>query len=212
MVKRCCWGTCDSNTKYPERLDGVFFVPFPKPPKNVEKCKLWIKLCGRPHSLLNISNITRDTYVCSKHFVDGKPTAEHPHPVDASSTHVISPGSFSSESEDSEDEDWRLNPSAFSPPLGMKKSTSTPSKTKPSFSRSSSATPKGLQRKRRFSAVSPENFRESWKNESDKDQKPELPKYIPKRTPGVQGFAQSQYWGMRSSSPDPSRLSKKQSK
>ncbi|XP_036445991.1 uncharacterized protein LOC118821470 isoform X2 [Colossoma macropomum] len=98
MVKRCCWGTCDSTTRYPERLDGVFFVPFPKPPKNVEKCKLWIKLCGRPHSLLNISNITRDTYICSKHFVDGKPTAEHPHPVDASSTHVVSPGSFSSES------------------------------------------------------------------------------------------------------------------
>ncbi|XP_017572500.1 piggyBac transposable element-derived protein 4-like [Pygocentrus nattereri] len=176
MVKRCCWGTCESNTKYPERLDGVVFVPFPKPPKNVEKCKLWIKLCGRPHSLLNISSITRDTYVCSKHFVDGKPTAEHPHPVDASSTHVVSPGSFSSESEDSEDEDWRLK----------KLSTSSPSKTKPSFSPSSSATINGLQRKRRFSAISPENFRESWKSESDKDQEPELPKYNPKRTPGVQ--------------------------
>ncbi|KAI4876934.1 hypothetical protein NFI96_030243 [Prochilodus magdalenae] len=97
MGKRCCWGACDSDTTYPERTEGVLFVPFPKPKRNAEKCQLWIKLCGRPHSVLNISNITRDTYVCSKHFVDGKPTAEHPHPVDASGTDGISGGSSSNE-------------------------------------------------------------------------------------------------------------------
>ncbi|XP_036406921.1 forkhead box protein N2b isoform X2 [Megalops cyprinoides] len=83
MVKRCSWGTCNSDSRYPERLEGAFFIPFPKPKANLEKCMLWIKLCCRPHWQLNPAKITKDIYVCSKHFIDGKPTAEHPHPVDA---------------------------------------------------------------------------------------------------------------------------------
>ena len=67
MVKRCAWGTCKTDSRYPERLEGgVFFFPFPKPKSKPDKCRLWIKLCGHPHSQLNPSRIDRHTFVCSK--------------------------------------------------------------------------------------------------------------------------------------------------
>ena len=31
-----------------------------------EKCRLWIKLCGRPHKQLNVGKVTKHTYICSK--------------------------------------------------------------------------------------------------------------------------------------------------
>ena len=30
MVKRCCYGLCKTDSRYPERLEGVTFIPFPK--------------------------------------------------------------------------------------------------------------------------------------------------------------------------------------
>ena len=67
MVKRCAWGTCNSDSRYPERLEGgVVFIPFPKPKSNSEKCRLWIKLCGRPQTQLNTSKIDKHSFVCSK--------------------------------------------------------------------------------------------------------------------------------------------------
>ncbi|XP_042566525.1 zinc finger MYM-type protein 4 isoform X3 [Clupea harengus] len=81
MVKRCAYGTCKSDTRYPERLEGgVVFIAFPKPKTQEERCRLWIKQCG-PQSQLNISKINKHTYVCSKHFVNGQPTPEYPNPV-----------------------------------------------------------------------------------------------------------------------------------
>ncbi|MED6290030.1 hypothetical protein CHARACLAT_008913, partial [Characodon lateralis] len=49
--------------------------------KQLERCLQWIKQCGRPHSQLNVSKINKHAYVCSKHFVNGKPTPEYPNPV-----------------------------------------------------------------------------------------------------------------------------------
>ena len=69
MVKRCQWGLCKSDSRYPERLsDGVKFIPFPKPKRNLEKCKRWIRACGRPHTQLNTSTVdgNYNMYVCSK--------------------------------------------------------------------------------------------------------------------------------------------------
>ena len=66
MVKRCCWGTCNSDTRYPDRVQNVLFFPFPKPKTNIEVCMRWIKACGRPYDQLNVNKITKDTYVCSK--------------------------------------------------------------------------------------------------------------------------------------------------
>ena len=72
MVERCCYGTCYSDTRYPERLkDGSTFFPFPQPGTNLEKFKRWIRLCGRPHEQLNLNILSdrpkaKHLYVCSK--------------------------------------------------------------------------------------------------------------------------------------------------
>ena len=95
MVKHCCYGTCKNSTRKhgkPE-MEGVFFIPFPKPTTQLEKCQKWISLCGRPHHQLNVDKLKytkggkgggRDVYICSIHFVGGKgPTDEYAHPVSA---------------------------------------------------------------------------------------------------------------------------------
>jgi hypothetical protein len=66
MVKRCAYGLCRSDTRYPDRVEGVKFHPFPKPKSNLEKCLRWIKACNRPHAQLNVDTIFKTTYVCSK--------------------------------------------------------------------------------------------------------------------------------------------------
>ncbi|MED6292062.1 hypothetical protein CHARACLAT_029865 [Characodon lateralis] len=82
MVKRCAYGLCKSDSRYPKSLSGVVvFFPFPKPETQLERCLQWIKRCGRPHSQLNVSKINKHTYVCSKHFLNGKLTLEYPNPV-----------------------------------------------------------------------------------------------------------------------------------
>ncbi|KAJ8298551.1 hypothetical protein KUTeg_023894 [Tegillarca granosa] len=64
MVKTCSWGTCNSDSRFPERIVDVRFIPFPKPKTNWEKCARW-------------------------HFVkpDG-PTEEYPDPVPADGSKV----------------------------------------------------------------------------------------------------------------------------
>ncbi|XP_055065067.2 uncharacterized protein [Misgurnus anguillicaudatus] len=88
MVKRCSYGTCNSDSRYPERLGNIQFYPFPKPATNLEKCIKWIGLCGRPHHQLNVDKLrnqskAKHVYVCSKHFIDGRPTPDHPDPLPA---------------------------------------------------------------------------------------------------------------------------------
>lgn len=84
MVLRCAWGTCNNDERYPERMSGCRFIPFPKPKTQFEKCLRWIKACGRPHDQLNIGRINKHKAVCSKHFVGGNgPTDEYPDPVQA---------------------------------------------------------------------------------------------------------------------------------
>uniref|UniRef100_A0A8W8NT97 THAP-type domain-containing protein n=1 Tax=Magallana gigas TaxID=29159 RepID=A0A8W8NT97_MAGGI len=66
MVKTCAWGRCNSDTRRPERIQGVHFIPFPKPKTQKDRCLRWIKACGRPHYQLNESRINRHTFVCTK--------------------------------------------------------------------------------------------------------------------------------------------------
>ncbi|XP_052065138.1 uncharacterized protein LOC127704938 [Mytilus californianus] len=85
-VKHCCYGICNSDTRYRHRDDmkDVFFIPFPKPITQREKCERWIKACGRLQEDFNVDKIKRYTYMCSKHFVGGKgPTDIHPDPMPA---------------------------------------------------------------------------------------------------------------------------------
>ncbi|CAG2257337.1 unnamed protein product [Mytilus edulis] len=97
MVKRCCWGTCNTDSRYPDRLEGgIVFIPFPKPGRSLEKARRWIRLCGRPLEQLNEEIIkerakAKHLFVCSKHFVDGVPSERYPDPMPALSHEKITP-------------------------------------------------------------------------------------------------------------------------
>ncbi|XP_052707529.1 uncharacterized protein LOC128182817 [Crassostrea angulata] len=86
MVKHCCWGTCRSDSRYAEgeHMEGVSWFPFPKPITQLEKCQRWVKLCGRKN--FTVANVNKSTYICSKHFLSGRPTEEHPDPIPAAGT------------------------------------------------------------------------------------------------------------------------------
>ena len=80
--KHCCYGICNSDSRYMEKehMCGVFFIPFPKPKSNENKCKKWIAACGREN--FTVDKVKKWTYICSKHFVGGKgPTECHPDPI-----------------------------------------------------------------------------------------------------------------------------------
>jgi hypothetical protein len=62
-------------------MDGIFFIPFPKPKTHLEKCQRWIRLCGRKY--FGVENKTKDTYICSKHFIGNGPTSSHTDPLPA---------------------------------------------------------------------------------------------------------------------------------
>lgn len=101
-TKHCCWGLCNSDSRYPERLpEGTFFISFPKPGKirdnmtqwereramvRTEKARRWQYLCGRA-DFQNVEKITSHTYICSLHFDGGKgPRSENDEPVLATLT------------------------------------------------------------------------------------------------------------------------------
>ena len=92
-TKHCCWGKCKSDSRYPDKLPKSlkelkesgkkFFIPFPKPSQDIEKCKRWLVACSR--EFFTVKNITRNTYICALHWPGEKgPTAEFPDPLKAS--------------------------------------------------------------------------------------------------------------------------------
>jgi hypothetical protein len=66
MVRRCAWGTCNADCRYPEKMIGIRFITFPNPKTKLEKCLRWIKACGRPHDQLNVDKIDKNKVICSK--------------------------------------------------------------------------------------------------------------------------------------------------
>ncbi|XP_050395994.1 zinc finger protein 26 [Patella vulgata] len=99
MVKRCSWGTCNSDSRYPERLaGGVTFIPFPKLGRTRDKARRWIRLCGRPYEKLNEEILAerrkaKHLFVCSKHFLNGQPdpiSAPHYEYIEKSKTSRVS--------------------------------------------------------------------------------------------------------------------------
>ena len=88
MTKTCAYGTCNSDQHYAgkrEDMNEVRFIPFPKPKTKLDKCLRWIKSCGRQN--FRPEQITKHTYVCTKHFVGGNgPTEEYPDPIPEGAT------------------------------------------------------------------------------------------------------------------------------
>ena len=88
-TKHCCWGECKSDSRYPADMpEGTTFFRFPKPGKirdnmtqwereqarlKTEKAKCWQYLCGR-QDFSKLSQIKKDTYICSLHFVGSQGT------------------------------------------------------------------------------------------------------------------------------------------
>lgn len=60
-------------------MQGVDFVKFPSKHTDVDRCKKWVKACGRANFTLD--KVTRDTYICTKHFYSGNGTFKYPDPV-----------------------------------------------------------------------------------------------------------------------------------
>lgn len=85
--RHCSYGLCNSDSRYKDRyyMQGVFWIPFPKPKSKLRKCEKWVYACGRGN--FGVENVKPWTYICSKHFVGGHgPTEENPDPVPATYT------------------------------------------------------------------------------------------------------------------------------
>lgn len=86
------WGECKTDSRYadkwPKSLKELeesgkkVFIPFPKPSRDMAKCKRWLVACSR--EFFTEKNITRNTYICALHWPGEKgPTAEFPYPLKA---------------------------------------------------------------------------------------------------------------------------------
>jgi hypothetical protein len=100
-AKHCVHGLCRSDSRYPERCPDITWIPFAKRGRikpemskaalfraqfATERCKRWVHKCGRPN--FTVENVKKDTYICSKHFVDGEPTIQNPDPVKATLSEI----------------------------------------------------------------------------------------------------------------------------
>ena len=91
-TKRCAWGTCRNDSRYPhlltknEKGDEARFYRFPAPKRwkaSAEKRKRCIVACHRGDSFV----CGRDSYICSLHFTDKNgPTPENPDPISATAS------------------------------------------------------------------------------------------------------------------------------
>ena len=61
-TKHCCYGTCNSNSRYADRPDmqEVFFINFTKPKSQREKCNKWIRRSGRPKEQFNVDRVQKN--------------------------------------------------------------------------------------------------------------------------------------------------------
>lgn len=69
-------------TRYAENkhMEGFSWFPLTQ----LEKCQRWVKLCSRKH--FTVAKENKYTNICSKHFLSGRPTEEHPDPIPATGT------------------------------------------------------------------------------------------------------------------------------
>ena len=86
-TKHCCWGECKTDSRYadkwPKSLKELeesgkkVFIPFPKPSRDMARCKRWLVACLR--EFLTEKNRTRNTYICALYWPCEKgPERENP--------------------------------------------------------------------------------------------------------------------------------------
>ena len=78
---RCCVGGCNNDKRYPGKYvvrSHVSDLKFHRFTKIEEKRVIWINTINKGLDNFNPGN---ETFVCSNHFVDGKPTSQNPHPT-----------------------------------------------------------------------------------------------------------------------------------
>ena len=94
-TKHCCWGTCNSDSRYPEKvhkslkemvkLGMKIFIPFLTPSQGIERCQRWINACSREDFTVDL--ITRNTYIYALHCPGERgQTEESPDPLKANFT------------------------------------------------------------------------------------------------------------------------------
>ena len=79
----CCAPGCNADSRKFNKLEkypwmaGIKFFSFPHKTREAKSRKLWVSMTRRS----NTSTVTKHTRICSRHFVDEKPTPEHPYPT-----------------------------------------------------------------------------------------------------------------------------------
>lgn len=88
-TRHCCYKDCRSDSRYADResMQGVGWVPFPKPKTNLAKCERWLEICCREG--FTVDKVKKWTYICTKHFIGGNgPTEDYPDPIPANATPI----------------------------------------------------------------------------------------------------------------------------
>ena len=85
-TKRCAWGTCKNDSRYPHLMvknkngDPVRFYRFPALKRSPARRLRSYKSCHRGDNFV----CSKDSYICSLHFVgQNGPTLENPDPISA---------------------------------------------------------------------------------------------------------------------------------
>ena len=89
VTKRCAWGTCKNDSRYPSRMvrnnngDPVTFFHFPGEKRHPKRRKQWILACRRGDNFV----CSKDSYICSLHFVgENGPSKNNPDPISATAS------------------------------------------------------------------------------------------------------------------------------
>lgn len=69
-VRHCCYGDCNSDTKYEgERayMENVVWIPFPKLKTQLEKFERWIRSCRQKY--FTVDNVKKDIHACVQNIL-----------------------------------------------------------------------------------------------------------------------------------------------
>ena len=60
MVKRYAWGTCNTDSRYPERLVNVKFHRFPSVAEEKERRKIWIRQSSVDGQMMFFTHLSQE--------------------------------------------------------------------------------------------------------------------------------------------------------